>query len=269
VLNYCSPVWGIENVDKPEIFQNNYLRRLFNLPRKSPNWFCRLEFDCYSIECDYMKNPLHFWKRLFLRPRNSLIYVCYKQLQIHADNMNMKHNWYRSLRSLLMKWNCHKILEIESSRDDPSYLCIRPRINRLVSSIRLQPQQLDIIRMQASISMPLYQIIKTHCKSETYLNANLGWSDTKILAQHRSNTGKLGQVNLTGLQYMYRVFHVDPPHFRCIYLKNHIGLKQSNYIFEIHLTPDKALGGPQRISAHFCTCQVGLTEASHYRISKI
>jgi hypothetical protein len=72
-----------------------------------------------------------------------------------------------------------------------------------VSSIRLQSQQLDIIRMQASTSMPLYQIIKTHCKREIYLNANLSWSDTTILAQLRSNTGKLGQVNLKGLQYMY------------------------------------------------------------------
>jgi hypothetical protein len=203
VLNYCSPVWGIENVNKLKIFQNNYLRRLFNLPRKSPNWFCRLECDCYSIEYDYMKNLLYFWKRLFLRPRNSLIYVCYKQLQLHADNMNMKHNWYSSFRALLMKWNCHEILDIESSSDDPSYLSITPRINRLVSSIRLQSQQLDIIRMQARTSMPLYQIIKTHCKRETYLNANLSWSDTTILAQLRSNTGKLGQVNLKGLQYMF------------------------------------------------------------------
>jgi hypothetical protein len=75
VLHYRSPVWVIENVDELNIFQNNYLRRLFKLPRKSPNWVCRLECDCYSIEYDYMKNLLYFWKRLFIRPRNSLIYV--------------------------------------------------------------------------------------------------------------------------------------------------------------------------------------------------
>jgi hypothetical protein len=112
--------------------------------------------------------------------------------------MKMKHNWYRSFRSLLMKVNCHDIFGIESSRNDPSYLPITPRINILVSRIRLQSQQLDIIRMQASTSMPLYQIIKTHCKRERYLNANLSWSETTILAQLRTNIGKLGQVNLKG-----------------------------------------------------------------------
>jgi hypothetical protein len=100
-----------------------------------------------------------------------------------STNKNMKHDWYRSFRLLMNKWNCHETCDIESSTEDPNYLCIHgvpPRINILVSNIRLQSQQLDIIIMHSSTFMPLYKITKTHCKREEYLNKNLSWNDITI-----------------------------------------------------------------------------------------
>jgi hypothetical protein len=187
MLSYCSSIWGIDHLHKLEIFQNNFIRRMLNLPRKSPNWYGRLEFNCSSIECDYMKNLLHFWKKIYMRPKNSLIYICYHQLKMQCENIKMKTNWYRSFKSLLMKWECHDILDIESSTEDLPYLGINERIVSLVSRIRNRSQQLDILKMQSSTSMPLYQNIKTHCKTEAYLNSLISWYDISIIAQLRSN----------------------------------------------------------------------------------
>jgi hypothetical protein len=64
LLTYCSSLWGIDRIDKLEVFQNNFPRRLLNLPKKSPNWYGRLETNCNSIEVEFVKNVLRFWKRL-------------------------------------------------------------------------------------------------------------------------------------------------------------------------------------------------------------
>jgi hypothetical protein len=203
MLTYCSPIWCINHVEKLEIFQNNFIRRLLNLPRKSPNWYGRLETNCNSIEVSYLKNLLYFWVRLISRPKESLLYVCYKQLRVQCENSRMKHNWYRSLRDLLVKWDCQDILDIELSSENIEYLNIRSRISCLVSKIETKSKQLDIIKMQESTSMPYYLTIKTHCKTEDYLNYKISWNNTIIIAQLRNNLSRIGQTNLRDLSFSY------------------------------------------------------------------
>jgi hypothetical protein len=207
LLTYCSSIWGIDHIDKLEVFQNNFLRRLLNLPKKSPNWYGRLETNSHSIEVDFVKNVLHFWKRLFCRPRNSLIYECYLQLRNQCDNPNMKFNWYRSFRSLLINWNCTDILEIESTAEESNYLCVKSRISALIDQIRTHSQQLDIIKMQSSSSIPMFQQIKTHCKTEQYLNYIISWNDVCIVAQLRNNLSRLCQTNLRDLLFFFNQTH--------------------------------------------------------------
>jgi hypothetical protein len=148
MLTYCSTAWSIDHIDKLEIFQNNFIRRLLNLLRRSLNWYGRLELNCDSIEYDYMKNLLYFWKRLFFRPRDSLLWICYNQLRTHCDNLNMKYNWYRSFRSLLEKWECFDILDIATSTEDPSYLKVRNRVNIV---IYLRPSLKNAILLQRNL----------------------------------------------------------------------------------------------------------------------
>jgi hypothetical protein len=176
LLTYCSAIWGIDHTDKLEVFQNNFLLRLLNLLKKSPNWYGRLETNRYSIEVEYVKNVLHLWKRLIFRPRNSLIYECYNQLRSQYDNLKMKCNWYRSFSELSVKWNCTELLEIESSNEETDYLCVKGRINVLIDKIRTHSQQLDILKIQSSSSIPMYQNIKTHCETDKYLNFSISWN---------------------------------------------------------------------------------------------
>jgi hypothetical protein len=55
MLTYCLPIWGIDHSDKLEIFQNNFLRRMCNIPKCSPNWFTRLETNKILIQFEVIK----------------------------------------------------------------------------------------------------------------------------------------------------------------------------------------------------------------------
>jgi hypothetical protein len=61
--------------------------------------------------------------------------------------------------------------------------------------------------MQSSSSIPVYQKIKTHCKTEKYLNFIISWNDVCIIAQLRDNLSRLCQTNLRDLLFFFNQTH--------------------------------------------------------------
>jgi hypothetical protein len=104
----------MENIDNL-VFQNNFIRRMLNLPRNAPNWFIRLESNLMSIRFEFIKNLLFYYNRILNKPRDSLVWSCYLLLKTRSSREGMKYNWYRSLRALATEWN---LLDLESFNDN-------------------------------------------------------------------------------------------------------------------------------------------------------
>src|SRR5665811_1249053 len=99
-------------------FQTKFLRRLFLLPQKTPNWFLRLESHCKPIEFAFVKNLINFWIKILYLQSNSLIKICYETLKSTSNESRMKYNWYRSLTNLLTKYKCENLLSLEYKTEE-------------------------------------------------------------------------------------------------------------------------------------------------------
>jgi hypothetical protein len=51
--------------------------------------------------------------------------------------------------------------------------------------------------------MPLFKYVKTHCKTESYLNTFTDWNNVIIIAQLRNNLSRLCKSNLRELSFSY------------------------------------------------------------------
>jgi hypothetical protein len=207
ILMDCSAIWGVHFVDKLESFQCNFLRRIFGLPRKTPNWYLRLESACDRIELSYVKNLLNFWKRIMSKPTDSLVRVCYDALESKVDCPSMKWNWVRDVRELLAKWDCEKTITKLINQEELCYRIadIHVSLGRLKSTMNEQ----DIIRMNVSSSMPFFKSIKTHLQVVSFLNLPISWDNTKILVQLRANMSEISSVKLRVLEHFYNI-NVSP-----------------------------------------------------------
>jgi hypothetical protein len=95
-------------------------------------------------------------------------------LKKHSENPKIKHNWFRSFKSRLYEFDCQEILNMESSTEESMQL-VKNRICSFIDSIRSKAQQQDILTMQSSASKPMYNKIRTHCKTELHLNMHMNW----------------------------------------------------------------------------------------------
>jgi hypothetical protein len=204
MLSYCCSIWGIENIDKLEVFQNNFIRRMLNVPRNAPNWFIRLESNVMSIRFEFIKNLLLFYNRLLHKPRDSLVWSSLLLLKKHSSHIGMKYNWYRSLRALAVEWNFLNILDLEClNSTDLVYEGSFQKIMESISQTKSRMQQLEIESMNASKSMPLYKEIRTHVREESFMLYPISWAAVNVIIQLRSNLSRLMQINLRALGFFF------------------------------------------------------------------
>jgi hypothetical protein len=195
VLLYCSPIWGLNHIESLVVFQNKFLRRLFNLPNKTPAWFLRLELNVKSLEIYVIKSALQFWKRI-VSSNNVLLINSYKVLIENACKTYTKNNWYKSLRNVLKKWGWESLLEQVPEEGDLAELTMLTiEINKCIRDITNQSVSNDIVRMKNSTSMCHYQKIKTHCFRENYLNFNCNFGMVKNIIQLRANLAQISGPN--------------------------------------------------------------------------
>jgi hypothetical protein len=198
IIMYCAPIWGIKLVDKLESFQSSFLRKIFGLPRKTPQWYLRLESSCDRIELFFIKNVLGFWKRIMCKPSDSLIRVCYDALQSKIHDQYMKWNWVRDMVELLAKWDCETVIRTVTAEDE---IILRgAEISECLGKIKVLMNQQDIIRMNVSTSIPSFKLMKTHIRIENFLNSSVSWSNIRIIVQLRANMSEIDNIKLNDLQ---------------------------------------------------------------------
>jgi hypothetical protein len=96
VLMYCCPIWGMSYMDCIEVIQAAFLKKLFMLPKMTPQWFVRLETNTTRMEMFFLRSTLFFWLRILNKPKDSLVYNCYMGLKESAGEE--KNNCIISLR---------------------------------------------------------------------------------------------------------------------------------------------------------------------------
>jgi hypothetical protein len=204
VLMYCSFIWGPSNVDQLVKFQLNFLRRLFWLPKKTPNWFLRLETCTTSIEISFIKNLLYFLLKLTNRNEGSALKTCFYALKQQNNNRASVKNWYKQVSCVLKKYGCNEIVDcIERGEDIDKCL-----ISKCISLVTVMIQSNDIQRMNSSTSMPLYRYLRTHVTRDDFLNYTIRWTMVRLFVQLRSNlsqfsSGNKKVIRLNELQHFY------------------------------------------------------------------
>jgi hypothetical protein len=198
ILMYCSSIWGTNQVNTFNVFQNKFLRKLFCLPNKTPNWFLRLETHSISLEVTYINRLLKFWLRILRHPSNSLVKDCYLALKSCAHKTTVKYNWYRDLESLLDKWDCRHLLELADGISDECDLgMFSCYLKSSLQSLSEKAVSSDIVRMNNSTSMPRYRDLRTHYAFDPFLDYMCHWSKTRAFVQLRANLAQISTENHT------------------------------------------------------------------------
>lgn len=209
VLLYCSPIWGLELTEKLEIFQNKFLRNIFQLPPKTPSRFLRLESNTTSIEVNLMKQSLKFFSKIIQFPRNSLLRESFEVSKRNSYKLNsgVKANWYKILGQKLIYWNSQCVLDNIPELYDLDRCCQKKlQINECIRKMYNLSLENDILRMQSSTSMQNYRHLHTHVKHQSFLDINQSWSITRDTVQCRANLSQFTcktTVKLAALRNFY------------------------------------------------------------------
>ena len=167
----------------------------------------------------------------------------------------------------MCKFNSEDILSFVYCKEDPES---RPKllslIRKTVSIVNIDLIRNDVVKMQDSVSNPMYREIKTHVRLENFLDINMEWNLTRLAVQLRSN---MSQITMNGkiyrLNYLENIFYPEKSPFcttcnkqlnetilhiifecesysnmRNKYLVNYLNFDGSNYIeFLNNLNKDK------------------------------
>ncbi|UYV74934.1 hypothetical protein LAZ67_12001834 [Cordylochernes scorpioides] len=79
-LLYSAPIWANEKYKILDQIQNNYLRRLLNLPSNTPGYILCMETGRFSLGVTATKLILKFWLRILKMEKSRLPAICLAQL---------------------------------------------------------------------------------------------------------------------------------------------------------------------------------------------
>jgi hypothetical protein len=189
VLFYCSHIWGVSQLDKIRLFQMQFMRRRFCLPKYTPHWFLMLESQSKPIELCFLKNLLFFCSKIMCRPKESLISKCYDYLRSTSSKANMKLNWFREVSNILKLYDCEDILDAEESigLENFSISAVRSLILHKIENAKNSIVQSLIIQMQNSKKNTVYKNIRTHCTTDPIMNSNCSWNIVCFYVQLKSS----------------------------------------------------------------------------------
>src|SRR5690348_2937261 len=89
----------------------------------------------------------------------------------------------------------------------------RLKISKLINDAIEKAKQNDIILMKNSCSLPHYQLLKTHYRTESFLNFEKPWCMTRLIVQIRSNLSQFTVLNKTNqlneLKCLYDTMSID------------------------------------------------------------
>jgi hypothetical protein len=198
VLMYCSPVWGLKHCSLLENFQSNFFKRILQLPKYCPRWYVRLETNAIPMQFYFLKAVVKFLIRIKNQPNDSLSSVAlHEMIKLHNNpKKDRSLNWFSSIVALCKEHDVHNILNIESilEQDVPQ---IYDKLNHALSNIVNKQTETDITFLRNSKEFSEYSKLKTHIKTEDYLNSDVPWCICTLLCQLRLNYNYIRVKNMT------------------------------------------------------------------------
>jgi hypothetical protein len=82
---YCAPVWGLKFRNEFQKLRMKFLKWLFLIPRRTPDWIVKLELDLRDSRKKILKTCLQFWMRLRDKKETSLVFNAYQSVRT-GDN---------------------------------------------------------------------------------------------------------------------------------------------------------------------------------------
>jgi hypothetical protein len=184
VLLYCSSTWALSVIDKLEMYQINFFRRILGLPKYTPHWLIRLETGTTQIRSFVLKLALGFIDRIMTKDPDSLVRQCYEGLRVLHEKKNMKNNWYGCLDSFLIQSSgVEKLQDNIVMQGDGRRLAFD-----VVPTMISECFKLDVVKLQESNSYCHFRNLNITEQRQEYLDYDLPWDFTRLYCQLRVGT---------------------------------------------------------------------------------
>ncbi|CAG5093379.1 Protein of unknown function [Cotesia congregata] len=150
-LTYQAHIWGLNQnlLDKLESAHLYFFKRLFSLPKCTPNYALRLELGLEHILVQVIKNACRWIIRVLKMPDSRLPKICLLRLCESQSYSEEKFNWLLRLRALL------KPINEDSMLDNLSLSVWLNRTEIIVNKYKLYCRQLDANRYAQSSILQL------------------------------------------------------------------------------------------------------------------
>jgi hypothetical protein len=148
---YAAGTWGLNVSESLERVQQQYFKRVLNMPTCTPKYFIRLETGQAHISQDTLKLALAMLRRIRYSNPNSLLYEAFDTLRrVSLLLPDINYSWYLQLKSMLVS------IDEESLIDNSSPIYLSLRTDRVLEKHRWRLGELDVEKARNSKSIPHY-----------------------------------------------------------------------------------------------------------------
>ncbi|UYV65181.1 hypothetical protein LAZ67_3003480 [Cordylochernes scorpioides] len=178
-LLYSAPIWANEKYKILNQIQNNYLRRLLNLPSNTPGYILRMETGRFSLGVTATKLILKFWLRILKMEKSRLPAICLAQLWETSTLTNTFIGFTENLMNIL---NSTGFMWLKNCSDPNILQKAIPQIIRITIEQSIQTDQSRITNSKLHTH---YKYLHKTFAAENYLLSELPLPAKRLIAQLR------------------------------------------------------------------------------------
>ncbi|UYV79044.1 hypothetical protein LAZ67_17000853 [Cordylochernes scorpioides] len=178
-LLYSAPIWANEKYKILDQIQNNYLRRLLNLPSNTPGYILRMETGRFSLGVTATKLILKFWLRILKMEKSRLPAICLAQLWETSTLTNTFIGFTENLMNIL---NSTGFMWLKNCSDPNILQKAIPQIIRITIEQSIQTDQSRITNSKLHTH---YKYLHKTFAAENYLLRELPLPTKRLIAQLR------------------------------------------------------------------------------------
>ncbi|UYV82484.1 hypothetical protein LAZ67_21002426 [Cordylochernes scorpioides] len=178
-LLYSAPIWANEKYKILDQIQNNYLRRLLNLPSNTPGYILHMETGRFSLGVTATKLILKFWLKILKMEKSRLPAICLAQLWETSTLTNTFIGFTENLMNIL---NSTGFMWLKNCSDPNILQKAIPQIIRITIEQSIQTDQSRITNSKLHTH---YKYLHKTFAAENYLLSELPLPTKRLIAQLR------------------------------------------------------------------------------------
>ncbi|UYV71483.1 hypothetical protein LAZ67_8003469 [Cordylochernes scorpioides] len=179
-LLYSAPIWANEKYKILDQIQNNYLRRLLNLPSNTPGYILRMETGRFSLGVTATKLILKFWLRILKMEKSRLPAICLAQLWETSTLTNAFIGFTENLMNIL---NSTGFMWLKNCSDPNILQKAIPQIIRITIEQSIQTDQSRITNSKLHTH---YKYLHKTFAAENYLLKKLTTDAFRAVGPHQA-----------------------------------------------------------------------------------